>query len=381
MKIWFITSFLIFYILLLSCEQDKVVLEGEVAFEVKELNVPEVISTTSDRSVLLTCRVNHPDGDRGIAKVVMQFSDSLGNEKLHVPMYDDGDAGNTGSGDVIAFDHIFSATLKGNQLALPQGEYNVDVIAEAVNGDTRQTPSQYIRLFPNQPPVILTVDFPDTIAAGMFPTDIFITVNDNDGLADILWVLIQGYEEAGSQPIFQDTLWNPANNSPVFTASIDSSFAARRKGDIRLHFLAEDRAGDFSEPVTRDVYMENTPPVLLTIRVPDTILIPSSGMNVDTVRAWVTDQQSLMDIQSVYFISQLRLPDGSLGAPSDPVYLLDDGSQTGSGDILAGDGWYSRIIRIESGNTPGTYLFMFTAVDYVDQESNVLVDSVQVFKP
>jgi hypothetical protein len=77
----------------------------------------------------------------------------------------------------------------------------------------------------------------------------------------------------------------------------------------------------------------------------------------------------------------LRQPDGSLGAPSDPVYLLDDGSQTGSGDLLAGDGWYSRIIRIESGNTAGTYLFTFIAIDYVDQESNVLVDSVRVVKP
>jgi hypothetical protein len=381
MKIWLITGVLIFYILLLSCEQEKVSLEGEAAFEVKELNVPEVISTTSDRSVRLTCRVNHPDGDKGIAQVEILFSDSLGSEKLRVPMYDDGDAGNVGSGDVIAFDHIFSATVKGNQLALPQGEYTVVVIAEDVNGETRQAPSQNVRLFPNQPPEILTVDFPDTITSGMSSTDIFITVNDNDGLADILWVLIQGYEETGLPPVFQDTLWNPANNSPVFSASIDSSYAARRKGDIQLHFVAEDRAGDFSGPVTRDVYMENTPPVLLSIQVPDTILIPSSGMNVDTVRAQVTDRQSLMDIQSVYFISQLRQPDGSLGAPSDPVYLLDDGSQTGSGDLLAGDGWYSRIIRIESGNTAGTYLFTFIAIDYVDQESNVLVDSVRVVKP
>lgn len=380
MKIWFSITSLLVFILLFSCEQEKVILDAEVTFAVDELNVPEVISTTSDRSVRLTCRVNHPDGDNGIARVEILFSDSLGNDKLQMPMYDDGNSGNTGSGDVIAFDHIYSVTLTGNQLNLPQGEYTVQVTAEAVNGDTRQTLSQNISLFPNQPPEILTVDFPDTISAGMPSTDIFITVNDNDGLADILWILIQGFEESGLIPVFQDTLWNTANNSPVYTASIDSSFAARRKGNIQLHFVAEDRAGEFSEVFAKDLFMENTPPVLVTIQVPVTILIPSSGINVDTVRAQVTDKQSLKDIQSVYFVSQLRQPDGSLGTPSDPVYLLDDGSLSGSGDLLAGDGWYSRIIRIESGNTAGTYLFTFRTIDYVNQESNVLLDSVQVVK-
>ncbi len=380
MKRWSLLIFTMLTILVLSCAQEKVISNGTVTFSADELNVPAVISTTSDKSVLATCRVSHPDGDAGITLVEIVFSDSLGNKVLGVSMYDDGDAAGSGSGDVIAFDHIYSAILVGSRLGLPDGEYTVRVRAEATSGENRQTPSQLVDLFPNQPPEILKVDFPDTIAAGMPPADVFITVNDNDGLHDILWVILQGFNGGGNTPAFQDTIWNPLDNSPVFRMTVDSAFAARRKGNIQLHFLAEDRAGDFSEAVNKNVFFVNTPPVLLSIQVPDTIMIPVTGINVDTVRAEVTDGQSLEDIQSVYFISQIRRTDGTLGSPSDPVYLLDDGDLTGSGDHFAGDGQYSRIIRIEPGNTAGTYLFSFRTVDYVNQHSDVLIDSVQVVK-
>ena len=98
----------------------------------------------------------------------------------------------------------------------------------------------------------------------------------------------------------------------------------------------------------------------------------------DTVRARVDDGQSLLDIQSVYFISQIREPSGTLGNPGNPIELLDNGDIEAFGDKIAEDGIYSRIISINPTNTPGTYIFTFEAKDRVDQISNVLVDSIVV---
>jgi len=209
-------------------------------------------------------------------------------------------------------------------------------------------------------------------------TEIQFTVNDNDGLNDILWVVIQGFETGISFPVFQDTLPNPGNNSPVFVMSIDSSYAAGKIGPYELNIFAEDRVNDKSTEVKHPVIMENSAPELLQISVPDTMLIFSTSSNVDTVRAEVTDGQSLADIQSVYFISQIRRQDGTLGSESDPIYLFDDGDISQSGDPAAEDGEYSRIIRIDPGNTPGTYIFTFHAQDNVNQFSTTLVDSIVV---
>ena len=363
-----------------ACQEEQVIVQSPGVFEVQEVNIPEAISTTSARSVLLTAKVTHPEGNAGIDQVTCVITDSTGQNSLNLEMFDDGDALGNNSGDVIAFDQIYSLTVVGTQLMLPQGTYQVRVSAQATSGEQKQSLDQNLDIFPNQAPEIVNYIFPDTIALHMPPTEVQFTVIDNDGLNDILWVVIQGFEPGNSFPVFQDTIPNPMNNSPVFTMTIDSSYAAARKDDYELRIFAEDRVNDRSTEVVHPVFMENSEPQLLNISVPDTMLIFATFSNIDTVRAEVKDGQSLADIKRVYFIAQIRQANGSLGPESDPIDLFDDGQIGQSGDPVAADGEYSRIIRIDPGNTPGTYIFTFHAQDFVDQFSTTLVDSIEVIQ-
>jgi hypothetical protein len=243
-----------------------------------------------------------------------------------------------------------------------------------------------MEVFPNQVPEILNVSFPDSIVSGMKPTDILFTVNDNDGLEDILWVLIQGYDSVISFPVFQDTVFNPMDNSPVFSASIDSSYTAGKKGEYELKFLAVDRVGDFSNAVIKNVYFENNPPLLWDSQVPDTLTRPATGSNpIDTlITIRVKDHQGLSDIDEVYYFS--LKPDSSLANGGNPLYMWDNGlpflgdpnQLQYAGDLVAGDGIYSSTILLFDNALLGKYKLSIYAKDKVGQISTVLVDSIMV---
>jgi len=285
-------------IVFLSCQEEKVITENAAIFEIRELGLPAVISTTSSRPVFLTAKVTHPQGSAGISSVTCEMRDSTGQVQLELGMHDDGDASGNNSGDVIAFDQIYTIKVIGTQLSLSQGTYQVRISAQANSGEQKQSLEQGIDIFPNQVPEIINYFFPDTVALHMPATEVQFTVNDNDGLEDVLWVIIQGFEAGISVPVFQDTLPNPQNNSPVFSMMIDSSYAARKRGLFELNVFAEDRVNDKSVEIIHPVVMENSAPELIQISVPDTMLIFATSSNVDTVRADVKDGQSLADILS-----------------------------------------------------------------------------------
>ena len=125
-----------------ACQEEKVIVRSPVTFEIQEVNIPEAISTTSDRPVLLTTKVTHPDGNNGISRVYCIITDSTGQDSLNLEMFDDGDAIGNNSGDVIAFDQIYSVIVVGTQLLLPQGEYQVRVSAQPFSGEQKQSLTQ-----------------------------------------------------------------------------------------------------------------------------------------------------------------------------------------------------------------------------------------------
>jgi hypothetical protein len=367
-------------ILIHACQEEKVIVQIPAEFEVQEVNIPGVISTTSAKPVLLTAKVTHPQGNAGIEQVICVIIDSTGQDSLSLEMFDDGDALGNSSGDIIAFDQIYTVTIIGTQLMLPQGIYQVQIFAQANSGEKVRSFNQNLEIFPNQAPEIVNYFFPDTISLKMPSTEVQFTVFDNDGLNDIRWVVMQGFEPGNAFPVFQDTIPNPQNNSPLFTMTIDSSYAAAKKDDYELQIFAEDRVNDKSPEVIHPLFIENSAPQLLNISVPDTMLIFQTSSNIDTVRAEVKDGQSLLDVKRVYFVSQIRQANGSLGPESDPIDLFDNGDIVQSGDPVATDGEYSRIIRIDPENTPGTYIFTFHSQDFVDQFSTTLVDSIEVIQ-
>jgi hypothetical protein len=360
----------IFIFLFLFCQEKQEIIGTPENFAITEVNIPPVLSSTSEKATIFTAKVSHPEGDAGVTEVKLLITDSLGTSTLEYEMYDDGNSQNHSSGDVIAFDQVYSIILIGSQAGIADGYYTVKVIAIAKDGSEKESPSREMEVFPNQAPEILNVSFPDSIVSGMKPTDILFTVNDNDGLEDILWVLIQGYDSVSSFPVFQDTVFNPMDNSPVFSTIIDSSYGAGKTGNYLLKCFAVDRVGDRSSIVEKEIYVENLPPQLSNAVVPDTLTLPSSGAIMVEITIKVKDSQGLVDIDSVYFNSYL--PNGS-PATSNPFLMYDNGlpydlsNPVAVGDAVKGDGIFTLTIFLSYNTNPGQYRFEFFGRDKVGQ--------------
>ena len=371
----------IFTFLFLFCQEKKEIMGTSENFDIIEVNIPPVLSSTSEKATIFTAKVTHPEGDAGIAMVKLLVTDSLGNSTQEYQMYDDGNAQSHNSGDVIAFDQVYSIILIGSQAGIADGYYSVKVTATAKDGSEKESPSNEMEVFPNQAPEILNLSFPDSIVSGMQPTDILFTVTDNDGLNDILWVLIQGFDSVSSFPVFQDTVFNPLDNSPVFNGTIDSSYGAGKTGNYLLNCFAVDRVGDRSSIVEKEIYVENLPPQLSEAVVPDTLTLPSSGDIRVEITVNVKDSQSLDDIDSVYFNSYL--PNGS-PATSNPFLMYDNGlpydlnNKVAVGDAVAGDGIFTLTIFLPYNTNPGQYRFEFFARDKVGQLGTGPVEKLQV---
>jgi len=102
----------------------------------------------------------------------------------------------------------------------------------------------------------------------------------------------------------------------------------------------------------------NVAPVISNAFVnPDTLVVTDTTFILTTVQ--VADDNGLSDIESVYFI--VYKPNGSTN--NSPVFMFDDGNFDEYGDEIAGDGIFSRIIKINQSNDKGTYRFEFIAKD------------------
>jgi hypothetical protein len=111
---------------------------------------------------------------------------------------------------------------------------------------------------------------------------------------------------------------------------------------------------------------ENLPPEISnTVIDPDTAVVNDTTIIFTSVEAM--DPNGASDILEVYFI--VYRPDGTTN--NSKVLLFDDGKPE-NGDVLAGDGIYSRLIQVNQNNQKGTYRFEFRAKDRLGDLSNIL---------
>lgn len=116
-------------------------------------------------------------------------------------------------------------------------------------------------------------------------------------------------------------------------------------------------------PVTTNV---GTPPEILNVAFPDTVVKPNSGTTVIVFEAEVTDNDGLETIDRV----EMSIFDQS-GNPvtTTPLLLFDDGGTADlgngvtSGDQTAEDGIFTVTLEISSSNTARTLELRFTAFD------------------
>ena len=123
----------------------------------------------------------------------------------------------------------------------------------------------------------------------------------------------------------------------------------------------------------------NIRPKLGTVFVPETVDRPTRNPEdnvVNTVEfkvtASVTDPNGQDDIKRVFFRSYHVGLDSMMNG-GNPILLLDDGGENGSGDLQKGDGSYTTTVSLTEDAKTGTYHWIFEAQD----QSNAYSDSVK----
>ncbi len=112
---------------------------------------------------------------------------------------------------------------------------------------------------------------------------------------------------------------------------------------------------------------DNQPPdIANTVVEPDTVVVNAPTVIFTSVEA--SDPNGQNDILKVFFI--VYNPDSSTNGSE--LELFDDGNIDDHGDLVSGDGIYSRLIQINETNQKGTYRFEFQAIDRGGKSSNII---------
>jgi len=235
---------------------------------------------------------------------------------------------------------------------------------------------------------VLAVAAPDTLYSGSRPLPFTANVEDSiNGIENVASVVVRLTRS--------DSVWFSADlelqnttaaGGGQFGAVFDSTFAAGRLGDYSLEFSAVDRAGNDSNVLAKNIYLENEPPLLFIPVVADSVQAGSLDFRVQISGR---DPQGPDDIAGVFF--QNRKPDGTFGG-EDQYYPLFDVGQGLAGDEVEGDGIYSwdclkfkdpfgQIICPPADATLGTYTLVFTARDQAGNYSATISRDYELVEP
>lgn len=177
-------------------------------------------------------------------------------------------------------------------------------------------------------------------------------------------IIASDFTQLNSSPVEMEEV---ADN--IFENQFDLS-SQNPNGNYTIKFSVTDFNGNNQQVAVSNFYFnngqDNLPPVISnTVVDPDTVVVTQPTVIFTSVEA--TDPNGSNDLQEVYFISYR--PDGT--SNNNKVQLYDDGSSL-NGDLVAGDGIFSRLIQVDQSNQKGTYRFEFQAEDRSGSLSNII---------
>jgi len=218
--------------------------------------------------------------------------------------------------------------------------------------------------------VAVTVTLPAAVTApDSIWTELYLASGDlADSLGiDSLWAQVTLNDSAADGDILPQ--------DGVYARKFDSPLPKGTGGSVRFEFYAL-VAGDTSS-ATDSLGLVNLRPVILSVSAADALVLPSEGTHrLDTVRATVTNPDSLADIMTVSFTS--LKPDSTLDNNGNPLPLADNGDLVGWGDQSYGDGVYSWINSLPSDALTGAYIYKFVAKDSSGAVSDTVTHTLEV---
>jgi len=142
-------------------------------------------------------------------------------------------------------------------------------------------------------------------------------------------------------------------------------------GNYNVRFSVTGLDGKNKQVAVSSFYFNNgqdnlSPIISNTVIEPDTVVVNDTTVIFTSIEAM--DPNGANDILEVYF--KVYKPDGTTNDIK--VFLFDDGNTQENGDLIAGDGIYSRLILVDQSNDKGTYRFEFQAKDRSGELSNII---------
>ncbi len=184
-----------------------------------------------------------------------------------------------------------------------------------------------------------------------------------------------------TEPLATGTMQPAGGNQ--YTASMTLTISALEVQNYTILIYAVDQTRRVSGEVRGQLeyvrsFEPGDPPVIDEIAAPDTVQRPAEGQpGVSLVlTALVSDPDGLGDIEKVEF--------WNVNTPSIKLLMCDDGSNrpcgssAQSGDVVAGDGRFTRRVFIESSNAPGVNRLAFQATDRAGLTSEIVQKDVVV---
>ncbi len=334
---------------------------------VEKFSVPEIVNPSSSYPVMV--RVEPSDLVESVSlEITLQGSSS---PIKSLSLYDDGGAVDSNDGDAVAYDGIFSQVLNWDQTEASDLIFTFS--AKSTEGQLLSDAAFSVKSTANSKPVIIDISIPDSLKSGESGQQFIVTVSDSNGTEDIKSVVFTGMQN--NAELFNGEL-QPTGTPGEFVITIDSSFAAGKKGSYDIVFSATDQSNVSSDPATRILYIENTYPELGEISAPRQIERPPLDYIVNfLIEVPISDAQGLGDIKEVRVSWQK--PDASYPGGS-PYQLFDNGleysydnwDQGYRGDLTANDGVYSITGVFDPDDLLGNYILIFWAEDLAGNRSS-----------
>ena len=381
--------FILLLVFIYACSDEPTKSQDAVNPEIISIRINGQWNLNAQDSILVEIKVTDPQGFDDLKNIAFKVFDDSDQLVFTDSLYDDG--GLNGTSDLIAGDGVFRNLFLPSLITPNEGSFTFDFEVKDKAGNSAGELKKEVTFAFNEAPVINNISVPPQLLSGLGPWFVFVTVFDQDGANKNMNVFLDLLQN--DQSVLNETLQlfndgNTAENGDifaddsVFSFKMDSSFAAGRTGDYIIKLVAEDEFGNQSPEMVKSIFIENKTGKILNVSVPDIIVRPSQGFATALVTAKVTDPQSLMDVDSVYFNS--IKPDGS-AAGGNPFVMLDNGLAFNIdnpfievGDEIKGDGIYSITILVDKSNLPGVYNFTFNMRDKVGNLATAITDSIEV---
>ena len=195
-------------------------------------------------------------------------------------------------------------------------------------------------------------------------------VTDPNGSQDIRKVFYRIYAPRSTDYVTSGVL---SYIDTVYSANFSFTIDRSDVGIYRIEVYAQDQSNLISNSlqIPLIIMRNNSVPRISSIVSPDTLKRPNSGFTLALFSIAVSDSDGYGDIEQAFF---KRISPSS----SNAISLFDNGDQQGSGDILAGDGIFSRIVRIDSTALLGDQVFLFQAKDNTGAFSDSLTHTVTI---